>query len=101
MTKSKWSFDWFFRKLCLEVPLIGKPLVKYHRSHGWFQRFIKFGFSGTFIYWVVRAPITWWVTEYVNIHYLVSTFLVGLALTFIWFGLSEGWVWKGKEEVKK
>lgn len=103
MTKSKWSFDWVFRRVVLKVPLLGKPVANYYKTHGWFQRFVKFGFTGTIIYWLIRAPMIWYFTECLKLSflfipsYLVGAFITGLILTAIWFALSELWVWGGGE----
>lgn len=105
--KKELSFDWMFHSICQNLPLLGKPLLKYYDKHGWFQRFAKFGVSTSILFWFVKGPLIWLFTGVIpslNLFlftvpsYLFASFIAGLLLTLIGFVLNEAWVW---EEVKK
>jgi len=60
------------------------------------KRLLKFCLSSLIIYFVVKAPIMWLLTEFGDVHYLVSGFIAGTVPTLANFVPSEYWVWKKK-----
>lgn len=62
-----------------------------------FEKFGKEVASITVEYWILRAPLTWVLTEKMNIHYILSSFIIGAILTIVLgFLKSEYWIWKGR-----
>jgi len=61
-----------------------------------FKRFIKFCFSSLVVFVVVKVPIMYVLTEFGDVHYLVSGLIAGVVPTIANFVPSEFWVWKKK-----
>lgn len=67
------------------------------------QRFLKYGGWIAFQFWVIRAPVTWWmvgiIPDKVNllIHtvpdYILADFIAGLFLALAGFLVSENMIW--------
>ena len=57
-------------------------------------RLIKYIFSSLIVYILVKAPIMFFLTEFGEVHYLVSGLIAGVVPTVANFIPSEYWVWK-------
>ena len=82
----------------------------YNQLPGVMQRFMKYGGWISLQFWVVRAPMTVFLTNVfpetirVNlfIHlfefpgYLLASFTSGTLLAIVGFFISEGWIWRKK-----
>lgn len=104
----KISFDSFVASVCGFLPYIGNPILKYYTENETFSRFVKYGVSISIQFWLLRAPLVWWLTgilpDKVNViviefpGYLLASFSIGLILTIGGFFINEYWVWIGKTE---
>jgi hypothetical protein len=75
----------------------------YQESSPIVQRFLKYGGWIAFQFWIIRAPLTWWmvsvIPDKVNllIHtvpdYIVADFIAGLILAVAGFFVSEYQIW--------
>lgn len=92
--KSLEKIDGKIMTLVRRIPWIGQPLWNLYDQKPWFRHLVKFILSATVIYWLVRAPILWVLTELAHIHYLVSAFIAGVVVSLATFVASELWVWR-------
>ena len=76
-----------------QIPL-GSQLSDLYFGNPKLQRFFKYGLWISFQFWIIRAPLVWFMTERMSIHYLLSSFTIGLLLTVAGFFLSEFWIWR-------
>ena len=60
------------------------------------KRFLKYLLSSLVVYVVVKAPIMWLLTDFVEVHYLVSGLIAGSVPTLASYIPNEYWVWKKK-----
>lgn len=90
------TFDSVIQWLCRRLPLIGSKIENYYACHAWFRRFVKFGSSTFVVFWVVKGPMIWVLTDALGIWYVLSAFVAGVIVTVMGFILSELWVWKKK-----
>lgn len=90
------TFDSVIQWLCRRLPFIGPKVVNYYTCHAWFRRFVKFGLSTFVVFWVVKGPMIWVLTDVLGVWYLLSAFVAGVIVTIVGFVLSELWVWKKK-----
>jgi len=81
------------KNLNLESVLLKIPLI---RSHPRLQRLAKFILSAFIIYFVLKAPVMWLLTDFLSLHYIWSGFVAGSIITLLNFIPSEFWVWKKK-----
>ena len=59
-----------------------------------FRQFVRYGTSVTFIYWFAKAPLIWFATEVIGIHYVMSSFLIGLLITIAGFFVEKFFVFR-------
>lgn len=64
------------------------------------KRLIQSSASATVLYFIIKIPILWILTDLFHIHYLISGAMSGAALTLFQFIPNEFWVWKGKKNPK-
>lgn len=60
-------------------------------------RLIKYVFSSLIVYVVVKAPIMFLLTEFGDVHYIISGLIAGVVPTIANFIPAEFWVWKRQE----
>jgi len=96
------SFDWALYNLALKLPYFGKPIAKYYMTHDWFRRFAKFAVSTFIMYWLLKGPLIWLLTQImpsINLllfqvpSYVLGGFFAGIIVTVIGFVVNEVWVW--------
>lgn len=63
----------------------GKPLGNYYQNHEWFRKLIKFGATTIVMFWFVKGPLIFLLTEVLGWWYILSAFLVGLIVTVVGF----------------
>jgi len=88
------SFDWFVGWICDNTPYIGKYMRIAYFDDPRVQRFIKYAFILTLQFWGLRAPLVWLLTEYLKLHYLLSSFSIGVFLAVLGFIWNEFWIWR-------
>lgn len=81
----------------------------YQNQSGIFQRFMKYGGWIFLQFWIIRAPMTVFLTnafpESISLilvsipGYLLASFTSGTLLAIVGFLLSEKWIWRKKDEV--
>jgi putative flippase GtrA len=91
------TFDSVIQWLCQKLPLAGPKIGSYYTRHTWFQRFVKFVLSTFVVFWVVKGPIMWVLTDVLGVWYVLSAFAAGVIVTIMGFVLSEFWVWRKNE----
>ncbi len=88
--------------------LINRLTYWYDNQSGILQRFLKYGGWIAIQFWVIRAPITVWLTgifpESISLilidvpGYLLASFTSGSLLAIVGFVLSERWIWGVSKE---
>ena len=76
---------------------LGEKVWSYYEAHSWFQRLVKYACSTTAVFWVVKGPMIWMLTDLLGVWYVFSAFTVGLFVTVICFMLSEFWIWTKRQ----
>ena len=102
------SFDDLVVSFLGYIPM-GDKIIKYYNENDVFKRFFKYGVSISIQFWILRAPLVWWLTgvlpDTINIFfhqfpgYLLASFVIGTVLTIGGFFINEYWVWI--EKIKK
>ena len=99
----KWSFDNILRRVLIEIPFLGEPIVDYYNKHKKFRRLVQFAVSTTIVFWLIKSPLILvfnGIIPNINLilfiipNYIVSTFIVGVIITLIGFLINEEWIWK-------
>jgi len=90
------NFDELFMQLAVKIPYFGKGLSKYYIGSPKFQRFTKFALTTFLVYWLAKAPLIVFFTDYLHVWYALSAFIVGIIITVVGFVLNESWIWKLK-----
>ena len=94
----EWSFDGVVRQVCRMIsPGLENFYVKQVMRRPRFHRLAKFAVSTFIIFWVVKGPLIWMLTDVFGFWYVVSAFLGGIVVTLIGFALNEFWIWKTKK----
>ena len=87
------SIDDFLTQLLSVV-----KLDDYYEDHLWFRQFVRYGITTTVIYWLAKAPLIWFLTNKLNLWYILSSFIVGLIITIMGFVVEKFFVFKRDEE---
>ena len=91
------------------IGFIEKVTEWYQNQSGPFQRFMKYGGWIALQFWIVRAPMTIFLTnafpETVDLvllrfpGYVLASFTSGSLLAIVGFFLSEWWIWRAPKDV--
>ena len=102
----EWSFDGVVRQVCRMIsPGLENFYVKQVMRRPRFHRLAKFAVSTFIIFWLVKGPLIWVLTEslpsinlliFIIPSYLLAAFFAGIVITIISFIIGEFWVWKKK-----
>jgi Flp pilus assembly protein TadB len=60
------------------------------------KRGFKFSLTALIIYFCLKTPIMWFLTDILHIHYILSGAISGIIVTVLMFIPSEFWVFKQK-----
>ena len=103
----EWSFDGVVRQVCRMVsPGLENFYVKQVMQRPRFHRLAKFAVSTFIIFWLVKGPLIWILTNslpsinlilFIIPSYILSAFFAGIVVTLIGFALNEFWIWKTKK----
>jgi len=85
--------DW---KEIKEMSEVGQKKAWAFKRRLW--RLFKFCLSALIIYFVVKAPVMWLLTDILGVHYILSGAVAGALPTLLMFIPSEWWIWKPKKK---
>jgi len=66
---------------------IGKDVIK---------RGFQYSLTALLVYFVLKSPMTWFLTDILHIHYILSGAISGIIVTILTFIPSEFWIFKDK-----